>query len=56
MVIIGFIAGLSARDKAAASISTGIELAANALTNAETWAPGDLRTTAICEYGTPSNK
>ena len=53
MVIIGRIAGLSARESALASISTGIEFMANARCNAAICAPGDLTITAICDHATP---
>ena len=53
MVIIGRIAGLSARESALASISTGIEFMANARCNAAICAPGDLTITAICDQGVP---
>ena len=53
MVIIGRIAGLSAKESALASISTGIEFIANARCKAAIWAPGDLTMTAICDQGSP---
>ena len=53
MVIIGRIAGLSAKESAVASISTGIEFIANARCNAAICAPGDLTITAICDHGRP---
>ena len=47
----GLTAGLSARDKAIASISTGTLFTAKARCRALTCEPGDLRITAICDQG-----